>query len=508
MVVLLAGRVASAAPEARVPVDRVSAIVEDSVIWQSDVDDHAVPNVPVSQVLDGLIDETLYLRRARELQIRVDAAEVDAAIHEIEQQNGLDPAAFDAALAAQGYTRARYRVEVEHQLIRLRTQSVDIQAKVQITDREVDAEVARRKLKPDAKETVRRELRQKEIDRRTADWLVAQRKHARIERYAATGSTAAWKNLRGAIAKLEVASKDARLGKTVEPVFAGEVGQPLDRARLRTKLAAAMAIRGVSEVSARAVQTGKAVKLVVDVMPQPIIRTLTAREASGTAIALTGAGPTVAIGGALDPTALDTITHALADRFYARGFLDASARWTAVPVSPGVVDVVVEVTPGQASTIAAIELVGNRAVAAKDLGAIVDPLIKPGDPYRDDVVEQVALRIQQLYYERGYINVKVVTSPAAAGPQRLVVTIEEGPQFRLGALSIKGPKPDDAARYRKLITVKTGAVFKRSEIADIVDKLSRAVEADGGKDVSVSPITKIDLPKRTIDIAFEIARSP
>jgi parvulin-like peptidyl-prolyl isomerase len=124
LAVLLVTAVASAKPPvgARAIVDRPVAIVGGEPIWKSEIDDtlraaKAEPSPDVFQkVLDELIETHLMLQAADAAHVTATDAEIDAGIQQIEQQNHLDDAALDTALAEHGYTRAAYRAELGREI--------------------------------------------------------------------------------------------------------------------------------------------------------------------------------------------------------------------------------------------------------------------------------------------------------------------------------------------------------------------------------------------------------
>ena len=121
---LLMTAVAAAQPPvgARAIVDRPVAIVGGEPIWKSEIDDtlraaKAEPSPDVFQkVLDELIETHLMLQAADAAHVTATGAEIDAGIQQIEQQNHLDDAGLDTALAEFGYTRAAYRAELARQI--------------------------------------------------------------------------------------------------------------------------------------------------------------------------------------------------------------------------------------------------------------------------------------------------------------------------------------------------------------------------------------------------------
>jgi parvulin-like peptidyl-prolyl isomerase len=141
----------------RVDLERVVAVVNDSVILQSELDARLVPMRAeaeqiadpaerkrrlaklASQVLDEMINEELIVQAAEQAKIEVDSSEVQAALDQIKEENKLDDAALQQALAAQGYTMSNYKTDLRRQLLRLRAINQLVSPKVTVTDEDIRA---------------------------------------------------------------------------------------------------------------------------------------------------------------------------------------------------------------------------------------------------------------------------------------------------------------------------------------------------------------------------------
>src|SRR5262249_27681376 len=132
-------------------------VVNDAIILNSELDVRRLPVMAeaaqiadpkerdrriaklTSQVLDEMVNEELMVQAADAAKIEVEGSEVQAALDEIKQQNNLDDAGLQSALAAQGYTLANYRQELRRQLQRYRAVNQLVAPKVQVTDEDVRA---------------------------------------------------------------------------------------------------------------------------------------------------------------------------------------------------------------------------------------------------------------------------------------------------------------------------------------------------------------------------------
>ncbi|HEU0034757.1 MAG TPA: peptidylprolyl isomerase [Kofleriaceae bacterium] len=141
----------------KVVVERVVAIVNDSIILASELEARMIPvrNEAMqitdqkererrlakltSQVLDEMVNEELIVQAAEAAKIEVESSEVQAALDEIKQQNNLDDAGLAQVLAGQGYTLSNYKTELRRQLLRLRAQNQLVAPKVNVTEEDVRA---------------------------------------------------------------------------------------------------------------------------------------------------------------------------------------------------------------------------------------------------------------------------------------------------------------------------------------------------------------------------------
>lgn len=142
--------------EARADViERVVATINDEAIFLSELRRRATPFLPqvmrqpdqatrmaalrqlYTELLERLIDEELFQQAARRMQVRVTSNDVERAVRNVIQQNGLTEDEFWEAVEAQGYTRAQYRSDLRRQLLRLKVLNQRVRGRVNITEPDV-----------------------------------------------------------------------------------------------------------------------------------------------------------------------------------------------------------------------------------------------------------------------------------------------------------------------------------------------------------------------------------
>ena len=91
------------------------------------------------QVVDALIDERVQVTNARDVGQRIDEPELERAVANVAAQNQLTPAQLRERLKKEGIDYARFRNNVRDQLQVERVREREVQARITITDAEVDA---------------------------------------------------------------------------------------------------------------------------------------------------------------------------------------------------------------------------------------------------------------------------------------------------------------------------------------------------------------------------------
>jgi peptidyl-prolyl cis-trans isomerase SurA len=138
-------------------VERVAAVVGDSLVLASEVEDRVGPLMADvnhitdpekraaratalrREVLERLIDDELILQQAAELKLSISSEQVDSSIEEIKKQNSLNDDQLREALRSQGMTMAAYRADLRRQLLRYRVLNIAVGSRVNISDDEVRA---------------------------------------------------------------------------------------------------------------------------------------------------------------------------------------------------------------------------------------------------------------------------------------------------------------------------------------------------------------------------------
>lgn len=199
------------------------------------------------------------------------------------------------------------------------------------------------------------------------------------------------------------------------------------------------------------------------------------------------------------------------------GYYLAEVETTTIKKSNTDVRVVFKINEGKKIYIKEIRFEGNRAFTNKKLKKTMETSekwflswITGAGTYKEDSLKNDTTLIADLYYNNGYANVKVGEPKVEleADKKGLIVTIgiTEGDQFRTGSIGFKGELLVSEGELEKNVKLKTGEIFDRSLLRAAVFTLTDLYADKGFAFANVTPISKMNNDKKTIDITFDFEK--
>ena len=139
------------------PIDSIAVVVNEDVITRRELSERVktvvqrmkAQNVQLPgdadlqrQILERMIVERAQLQLAKEMGVRVDDNQLDRAIARIAEQQKLTVQDMRNQMEKEGITFAAFREEIREEIIMQRLREHEVDSKVQISDAEVDAQLA------------------------------------------------------------------------------------------------------------------------------------------------------------------------------------------------------------------------------------------------------------------------------------------------------------------------------------------------------------------------------
>ncbi|CAN5809089.1 outer membrane protein assembly factor BamA [soil metagenome] len=207
----------------------------------------------------------------------------------------------------------------------------------------------------------------------------------------------------------------------------------------------------------------------------------------------------------------------IADLYVQKGFYLATVDYEIKPVNESEVDVWFTIDEKAKVKIRDVQFIGNKDLSDDELRNAIatrraDALsfLNDSGVYSQEAFERDILLVSAHYWDKGYANVKVGTPQLRLSRDKeymyLSIPVDEGPVFTIGSVTFKGDLIGSSEENAKRIRLKPGMTFSRTIIAEDREKLSSYYQDQGYAYANVLPLTKVDLPKRQINLTFEVAR--
>ncbi|MBK8480318.1 MAG: outer membrane protein assembly factor BamA [Proteobacteria bacterium] len=202
-----------------------------------------------------------------------------------------------------------------------------------------------------------------------------------------------------------------------------------------------------------------------------------------------------------------------------KGFYLAEVSYRLRRVADERVDILLKVTEHAKVTIRRITFIGNRRIPAAELAQYMETregghfsFVTSSGTYKQQDLERDMAAIAALYYDRGFVNVRIADPLVVLSPDRrymyLTIHIREGETFRLGRVDVKGDLLWPRAQLLRELKVRPGETFSRSRLGLDVVELTNRYKNRGYAYANLTPLTNIDADKRVIDLTFEVQKGP
>jgi outer membrane protein assembly factor BamA len=152
---------------------------------------------------------------------------------------------------------------------------------------------------------------------------------------------------------------------------------------------------------------------------------------------------------------------------------------------------------------------GNQAYSAQELNAALK--LKPGDVADKMMIDKGWVEISGVYGKKGYLRVLLKLDPVFDDARRLVtyrVALTEGPQYRMGQVTIAGLPEDEARMVKDAWELKAGEIFSTSYTNAFIEKVARAGLIKQRQGMRTAQELKRDEQRLTVDVVVKFERKP
>lgn len=163
------------------------------------------------------------------------------------------------------------------------------------------------------------------------------------------------------------------------------------------------------------------------------------------------------------------------------------------------VQIDIEIKEGPLSAIHHINFVGNEAFPDEELADLMElettgfwAGIFNSDKYSRPKLNGDLERIRSHYLDNGYIRFSVESTQVSISPDReqvfITVNVNEGPQYRIRSVELKGDLRVEEEELKRLIMIEEGDIFSRQRLTLTSDIITKRLGNDGYTFASVNAI--------------------
>lgn len=229
----------------------------------------------------------------------------------------------------------------------------------------------------------------------------------------------------------------------------------------------------------------------------------------------------------LDVPAIHRNLQKIRDLYAKKGFFLAQVSYRLEETGENTFDVVFTMRENAEVEVRRFDFVGNHAIADAEIARVLSTrtagpfsgLTDSGKFARENFDRDLTV-IQALYWEKGYLNVKVGTPRVELTADRryifLSVPIEEGPRFKVGRIVVR--EVDDSGKeieplggrrvVRAMVQTKRDEWFSNSSVRQDVDRITRHYQDKGYANVNLDLQTLTRQDADIVDLVMELNRGP
>ena len=202
-----------------------------------------------------------------------------------------------------------------------------------------------------------------------------------------------------------------------------------------------------------------------------------------------------------------------------QGFFGTKIEPQKIELDDNRVNVVYEITEGHPTWITDIKFEGNKKFSDRTLrGEILSRehawwrFMAQFDTFDEDRIQYDGQMLRQFYLRNGFVDFMVKDTTGTFTPDReyysVVFTVDEGPQYDFGKLTVDNPFPDIPTDVlTDVIVMRSGDVYNIDEVEETMSAIRSTVADYGYSFINVEPVPTKNDDDKTIDLVFKIQKT-
>ena len=218
----------------------------------------------------------------------------------------------------------------------------------------------------------------------------------------------------------------------------------------------------------------------------------------------------------LDRREIKDSIERLRDYYHGEGFYNVEIRERIEELPNNEVALTYVIDEGEKVYIRKIQFKGNATLDSDDIKDVMDTsekgffsfLTRSGQLDRKKLESDVT-KIKSFYYNNGFVKAQVGEPDISFQKEEgliITITINEGPQYTMGKVSVAGDLIKDVEELYGTLKITEEKVYNREVIRSDIMRLTEVYADEGYAFADITPKIKEDDEKHTVDLTYQISK--
>lgn len=164
-----------------------------------------------------------------------------------------------------------------------------------------------------------------------------------------------------------------------------------------------------------------------------------------------------------------------------------------------------------------VTFLGNQALKDEELRKLMSTqegdwfsFITSFGNFKEEAFEADIQRLTAYYYDKGYVQVQIGSPTVRLSRDKrflyITVKVNEGKQFKVGRVNVQGDFITERDKLVAMTKLKEGNTFSYGTMRQDTERLREFYQDAGFAYVNISPLTRPDPDKRTVNVDYDIQK--